>query len=616
MPNVAGFGALGFERAIVRLEAALREHLPAPHRRLTTEEVKAAYPSRSFERGWRIDMLCSDDVTRQIDLLVTRAFPAGYPRTALVNPPDMLTWPHVERDGILCLLPVLAEVDAEDPGQVGLNLIGRSARLIEELLVGDIVERDFREEFLTYWFYASDVRTKVTSLIDPVCPSRKIRVWRGEDMVVAGENEAQLNHWLVNRFGKRSGKKTFHTESAAFLWLPQPPLPSDYPQTGADLIALATSAGEVDAAILADVAGAHHKDVLVLIGAEGRGGAGLVAATTTAARKISSRDGHVEKPLTKGFTAAGMPPAIAAARVYSAARVLKSEVSRADAAWVHGRGKDPRTARLLAKQITVIGGGAIGSSVTARLVRAGVGTSHIVDPQDFDWPNIGRHELGASSVGKNKAFELAARFSQDFPHLAITGHNVGAQRLIDGYEDLLANSDLIIATTGSWDAEGALNRWHVVNGRKVPILYGWTEKHAAAGHAVLIEVKGGCLRCGMSPTGTPTFKASLWADGQNTVEEPSCGNHFTPYGAVELGHVVDVIAETALGALLDPPLASRHHIWLTGTARLEAEGAMWTDNVTLLGEDLAVGQKILSRDWPARECPACALAEDALIAAE
>jgi molybdopterin/thiamine biosynthesis adenylyltransferase len=354
----------------------------------------------------------------------------------------------------------------------------------------------------------------------------------------------------------------------------------------------------------------------VLIGAEGRGGAGLAAATTTAARKISSRDGHVEKPLTRGFTPARMPAAIAAARVYSAARVLKSEVSRADAAWVHGRGKDPRTALLLAKRITVIGGGAIGSSVAARLVRAGVGTTHIVDPQDFDWPNIGRHGLGASSVGKNKALELAARFSHDFPHLAITGHNVGAQRLIDGYEDLLTDSDLIIATTGSWDAEGALNRWHVVNGRKVPILYGWTEKHAAAGHAVLIEAEGGCLRCGMGPTGTPTFKASRLADGQDTVEEPSCGNHFTPYGAIDIGHVIDLIAATALGALLEPPLASRHHIWLTGKARLEADGGMWTDDMIALGEDLAFGQKALSRDGPARDCPACALVDDALIAAE
>ena len=616
MPNVAGFGALGFERAMVRLDAALREQLPGRHRRLTREEVKAAYRRRSFEQGWRIDMACSDEVVRQIDLLVTRAFPAGYPRTALVDPPEMLTWPHVERDGILCLLPIMAEVDAEDPGAVGLHLIGRSARLIEELLEGTIVERDFREEFLTYWAYACDVRTKVISLINPAGPSREIRVWSDKDMVVAGENEKQLDRWLANRFGKLPGNKAFHSEPAAFLWLEEPPVPADYPLNGADLMALAAAAGAAEAAILAKVAGMLQKDVLVLIGAEGRGGAGLVAATTTAARKISSRNGHVERPLTKGFTPKGMPKSIAATRTYSAALVLKSEVSRADPAWIHGRGKDSHTSLLLTKTVTMIGCGSVGSSVAARLVRAGVGTNHYVDPKDFNWANIGRHELGAESIGKNKALELAARFQKDFPHLGITGHAKGVQSLIDGYEDLLATSDLVIAATGSWDAEGALNRWHVVNGRKIPILYGWSESYAAAGHAVTIGAEGGCLRCGVGATGKPDFVACEWPNGNATVEEPACGNHFTPAGAVQLSFVVDLIADAAIQALHAPPAHSHHDMWLAPAALLEANGGIWSQSLIDLDATLVQGGRLKSRSWPHQQCPACALIYDDLIAAE
>lgn len=116
MPNPAGFGELGFEKAVLQLEARLREALPAPFRRLSSHEIGATYRQRRFERGWRIDMLCSDGETRQIDLLVSPAFPLGYPRTALVDGPGQLVWPHVEHDGILCLLPIMAEVDAEDPG--------------------------------------------------------------------------------------------------------------------------------------------------------------------------------------------------------------------------------------------------------------------------------------------------------------------------------------------------------------------------------------------------------------------------------------------------------------------------------------------------------------------
>jgi hypothetical protein len=54
-----------------------------------------------------------------------------------------------------------------------------------------------------------------------------------------------------------------------------------------------------------------------------------------------SRHGRVEKPLLKGFTSKGMHTAEATSRRYSASTVSNAEVSRADGASVHGRGKVP-----------------------------------------------------------------------------------------------------------------------------------------------------------------------------------------------------------------------------------------------------------------------------------
>jgi hypothetical protein len=54
-----------------------------------------------------------------------------------------------------------------------------------------------------------------------------------------------------------------------------------------------------------------------------------------------SRHGRVEKPLLKGFTPKSMPTAVATSRLYSASPVSNAEVSRADAASVHVRGKVP-----------------------------------------------------------------------------------------------------------------------------------------------------------------------------------------------------------------------------------------------------------------------------------
>jgi hypothetical protein len=66
---------------------------------------------------------------------------------------------------------------------VATNLLHRSIRLIEELLEGTIIDRDFREEFLTYWAYkAHSSGTHLYSLITPAPPSRLVQVWRGNGL--------------------------------------------------------------------------------------------------------------------------------------------------------------------------------------------------------------------------------------------------------------------------------------------------------------------------------------------------------------------------------------------------------------------------------------------------
>lgn len=223
---------------------------------------------------------------------------------------------------------------------------------------------------------------------------------------------------------------------------------------------------------------------------------------------------------------------------------------------------------------------------------------------ELSWSNVGRHELGGGSVGKNKAIELAARLSRDFPHLDIAGEARDARFLVRRDPEILATSDLVVIATGSWMADSVLNRWHVENGRVVPFLYGWTENRAVAGHALLIANQGGCLRCGFGATGTPNFQASLWPDG-GLVEEPSCGNHFQPYGSVELGFIVDLIAEAALDALLDAPDRSRHSLWLGRTQRLEAQGGSWSEDARRLLSSTECTGCCAARAWPAKTCPVC-----------
>ena len=243
---------LRWRQATLQLEARLRERTEQAPERLDAHVMKRCYPSRHYVAGWRVGVNFSDGVMRRIDVVVTAGFPFVPVRTALFDHPPFMTWPHVESDGILCLLPNMAECDPDDPYAVAENLLWRSVRLVEELLEGSIVERDFREEFLTYWAYKSHQDgTRLFSLLTPTPPSRVVRVWHGSDFDVVGEDARTLAEWVGRRFGN---KVSAMTEEAAFIWLPKPPLPVEYPETASDLHALAIIAGQEAVAALGQTA--------------------------------------------------------------------------------------------------------------------------------------------------------------------------------------------------------------------------------------------------------------------------------------------------------------------------------------------------------------------------
>ena len=185
----SGEGRVEHERAILKVTQCLREHTGGAATRIEHEAIATTYERRNLAAGWRIPVAFSDGKTRNIDLLVSHFFPRSAPRAALVDRPDQRTWPHIEYDGVLCLLPNSSEIDPTAPGEVALAILNRGVRLVEELIEGSIVERDFKQEFLTYWFYASQESGKnVVILCEPVGPSRVLRRFTWEGKVYVGED--------------------------------------------------------------------------------------------------------------------------------------------------------------------------------------------------------------------------------------------------------------------------------------------------------------------------------------------------------------------------------------------------------------------------------------------
>jgi len=596
--------SLGLRQAALQLEARLRELTGQAPERLDAQTIDSCYPGRPYVAAWRVRVAFSDGIVRRIDIVATAYFPTVPVRTALVDHPDFLTWPHVESDGILCLLPNLAECDPDDPCAVAENLLNRSIRLIEELLEGTIVARDFQEEFLTYWAYkAHDDGARFFSLLAPAPPSRVVKVWRGEGLEVVGEDAESLAGWVRRRFGVHVETTS---QDAAFIWLGAPPTPTDYPERASDLRGMAAAAGCDAVAALEQVATAEPDWLVTVFAAMGRGGAGLIGVKVPNPKRLLTHPRSVVEPLSKGFRLGHTPKPILVDRFFGASPVIRTSVQRADANWIHGRGQDPRTARLLESTVVLFGCGSVGGPVACSLAQAGVGRIVLIDPDALSWPNVGRHPLGAQAVGRNKAEALAERLQAGFPHLQIEGRAGNLLGTLRSNEELLMEADLIVAATGNWSAENALNRWHVDQGRRYPIVYAWTESHAIAGHAVAIGPEDGCFQCHIGRTGSPSFTVIDWPDGSDAnQEEPACGAHYQPYGPVELSYVTAMTSDLALDCLLSPPSQSLHRVFTTSPRRIQELGGRWSDDWLAEQGDGGSGVRTVDRRWPRAICKTC-----------
>lgn len=596
---------LVWRQAALRLEATLRERAGQAPVRLDATTIATDYPGRDWiVAAWRISVVFSDGVTRRIDVVASAQFPTTPVRTALVDHPEPMTWPHVEGDGILCLLPNRAEWDPDDPSEVAMDLLNRSVRLVEELLEGDIVERDFREEFVTYWGYkAHSQGENLFSLIAPGPPSRTVRVWRGKGLEVVAEDHDALADWVHRRFGDKTPVKT---DSAALLWLDAPLLPAEYPETAADLYGLTERMSEDAKAALEYAAIGEPNEVLALLGAIGRGGAALIGVKAINPKLRKGRPRAPDEPLSVGFRPCHTPQELLFGRFFGAVPVVRTLVQRADAGWVHGRDRDFRTKRLLDTTVVVVGCGSVGAPIACALAQAGAGHIVLVDPDVLSWPNVGRHPLGAADIGQNKAEALAERLRSDYPHLVVEYRACDLHRLISHETELLSGADLIVAATGNWVAESALNRWHIRQGRTRPILYGWTEGHACAGHAVAISTEDGCLQCHIGRTGAPDLTVVEWPDGGDLhQEEPACGAHYQPYGPVELAYVTAMIAEVALDCLLAPSDRSFSRVFVASPRRIAALGGRLIEAWRTSFGDGDGGARTVDRPWLAVGCAAC-----------
>ena len=538
---------------------------------LNRDKLASTYPTRDFSSGWRLSNLAVNGKRHLLDICLTEAYPFAAPRLALPEASVFLTWPHVESDGVLCLLAEHTTIDPLQPIAVVEDLI-RSARELIIASEANLNEEDFRDEFLTYWSYGVEPSSpSVKSLLQGSTKSRFVSCLCTTTYTFVAETDSQLASWLGKLRSKTVSPKRF--SRGLLVTCTQALLPSEYPRDARVLLRIVQRNGAQGQ--LAILAAANSQAIPILLQMQTKAGRCLAAVTLV---QVRPKDffGNVAQRVGRGFRPGRTPPLLAARQYLSSSQVFRSSVERVDHDWVHGRDMDKCQEVLKKAEVLVIGCGSVGGFVAQQLAMAGVGSLTIIDPQRLSSANVGRHLLGMTSLGKSKALETAKAIQVNYPHLSVAGYAMDWQTFRKAHQNEWSDAQLVLSLTGDWQSESLLNAEHVHSREDRDVLYGWTEPHACAGHAVLIGSKGGCFACQLDNLGKAKRTLSLWSTSTHQTE-PACGATFQPYGPVELSGTVNLITSLALEALLRPKGASVHHMWVGSTQVLEDNGGKWND---------------------------------------
>jgi molybdopterin/thiamine biosynthesis adenylyltransferase len=580
------------------VDAAIDVHLGPEATRLSAE-VLAKYALRQIHGGWQISV-AFQDAARSLNILLPRAAPFRAPLVALAEPPPKLTWPHVEDDGVLCLLADLTAVDYTRPVDVLDKVLGQAVDLIETCLGSDR-DSEFRREFVPYWNRSCEKTITCISLLYPEPPSRTVQIWRSEQFWIVAEDESALLRWMNNRFG--SNARTIECLETPFIWLNRPMAPREFPSDGSQLKELLGNADSSAFSVMGKSIEEDFSAVPIIVGAVGDNGPCL-AALALRRRRRSTIDRRKDT-ITQGFRPGYVPRSLIVGRALSHLSIVsRIPVERADVDWVHNRGLDARIRMLNSSKVVVLGCGSLGAAVATQLAMAGVGEFVLFDPDTLTWPNTGRHPLGAAQVGTYKAEALAEELRKRFPHVSAMGVPSRWQDASE-WPAAIDSCSLIVSATGDWGSEAALNLWALEKPQATPIVYGWTEAHACAGQAVYIVPGPGCLQCGFQSDGKPKVQATKWT-GDTTKQEQGCGTSFQPYGPIEFSHVVALVSELAVKSLLEHPSISIHRVWFGATPRLHELGGSWDLSALQTFGDPGPGEQIVRREWPRdSDCPVC-----------
>lgn len=594
------------------------------HRPLAPEEL-GQYKASSFEpvNGWefRLDI---PGLAIFFVGLIDSFFPFSPPRF-VTDRKLALQYPHVDADGAICLLAPSDIYIPRGDGGGFINLLGQADAALLAGANGTNAS-DFHDEFLSYWSIFCRARFQrlknAYSILDLSASCiQAIFYHQWKSIAVFSDTEEEGREWLRNLLRiekKREFDKCLQAGWTCLIWLSAPLHPREFPKTGGEIFKLALQAADDSADQLREYLlkippSRGETNLPFLFGFEGADGpalAGLHALEPWRFDGVGSKGQlHHSFPRSDRIACCGVEHRSMIGRLFynPSAPVEPFNVSRADPAWIHFRGGRGDAFELASLSVGIIGCGSLGSRLAEQLARDGVGHLVLYDGDTLSIGNVGRHLLGMEYIGLRKVTALATYLKRSFPHLKVDASPTDWQSARGDkkvWEHLLSQ-DLIISLTGDMASDMTLN-YFAKNEQLFPaIIYGRTEAYGCAGHAVLID-DGSCLQCGIGTDGNFLDNAVYWQKSPLR-RAPACGEVFAPYGSVETGPIVSMIARLALDHLLgrvDP--SSAYRVWLAHASLVKETRGSWDKDWVRRHGDPGEGERGFRLAWERSPgCPVC-----------
>lgn len=238
--------------------------------------------------------------------------------------------------------------------------------------------------------------------------------------------------------------------------------------------------------------------------------------------------------------------------------------SRIDPEWTVGRDQHPEVKARQAKHVLVLGAGALGSPSIDHLAKAGVGRISLVDADTMSSANMGRHLLGAESIGKDKVDAIAQRINLSYPATVVTPHAMTTAEWLK--QNTLADIDAVLDLTGEPDVRVQVELARLKH--PCSLLVGWMEPYVTAAHVCVLPAGQRWLQGAQDPLSD--LEAVVWP-GEVIQQEPGCSSRFQSYTAAAAAHAVALVAESALDMIDDASgsLAPSVRSWVRGQRFLD-----------------------------------------------